>query len=70
MKLRDRQCGAKVKHGSEIEALRHARLLALSSGEKANAYRCQFCGNWHAGREKKKTVVQWGKKKAGKKRKE
>lgn len=42
-------CTGKAKIPNEKQARQSARSLALSSGEKIDAYACRWCGLWHVG---------------------
>lgn len=45
----ERQCGQKVRHGSEGEARIHAAEMQKKTGEAFNTYRCKVCGSFHVG---------------------
>lgn len=39
----------KMIHASKGKALAHLRGLAVRTGYRAEAFRCQRCGGWHVG---------------------
>jgi len=41
---------AKVRYGSQGEALSAAEDRAREAGADLQVYRCEFCGGWHMGR--------------------
>jgi hypothetical protein len=50
---RNKQCGRKIKHETEISATGHAYALKKKQGTGRYAtYKCAFCGKWHVGRIK------------------
>lgn len=46
---RRKSCDGKVRYATENAAKSAAYQLAQLHGERMNAYKCQFCGGWHAG---------------------
>lgn len=50
--LRRRSCEGKVRHASAAAAqLAAGKLRKTHDGGAWAAYRCQFCGAWHVGRQ-------------------
>jgi hypothetical protein len=49
-RFRRQSCEKKIKHKDEQEASGVAWYLQRTTGVQYHAYRCGFCGGWHAGR--------------------